>query len=147
MPVKKGKTLLLHNKFECSYEEAWRVQHLRSLKSAYGKSPFFDEYFDVFQEFYSNEFNLLIEWNRQSLRLLVYLLQIDSNKLVFTDRECQEFLNIHPKQKEMDSMFYAQEYMQNFSFKHGFKQNLSAVDLLFNEGPYASEILKKSVRT
>jgi len=147
IPVKKGKTLLTHNKVECSYEEAWRAQHLRSLKSAYGKCPFFDEYFAIFQEFYTNEFNFLIDWNRKSLELLVDLFKIDSNKLVFTDRECDEYLNIHPKKREKDSMFKAQEYMQTFSFKHGFKQNLSAVDLLFNEGPYASEILKKSVRT
>jgi hypothetical protein len=44
-----------------------------------------------------------------------------------------------------DPWFSPQSYFQVFAEKHGFKENLSFIDLLFNEGPQATHICKKTV--
>ena len=39
-----------------SNDESWQSQHWTSIKSAYGKSPFFEHYADVFLPFYKKEY-------------------------------------------------------------------------------------------
>jgi hypothetical protein len=54
---------------------------------------------------------------------------------------------IHPKKRmqRKDSLFQPAFYYQVFQEKYGFVPNLSIIDLLFNEGPNAENILKKSL--
>ncbi|NLA24683.1 MAG: WbqC family protein, partial [Bacteroidales bacterium] len=54
---------------------------------------------------------------------------------------------IHPKasQQKEDKNFNVQKYYQVFSDKFDFIENLSILDLIFNEGPLSYEILKKSI--
>jgi hypothetical protein len=54
---------------------------------------------------------------------------------------------IHPKiaKNAIDLNFRAVEYYQVFSNKYGFVENLSILDLLFNEGPLAIQTLRKSI--
>jgi len=53
---------------------------------------------------------------------------------------------INPKKRlsKPDDEFICVEYYQVFAEKHGFIPNLSIIDLLFNEGTNAVEILNKS---
>jgi len=44
-----------------------------------------------------------------------------------------------------DPDFHIQPYYQVFAHKHGFLPNLSIVDLLFNMGPEARLVLRKSL--
>ena len=58
---------------------------------------------------------------------------------------CIRFL-IHPKKDfSRDIEFHPRPYQQVFSGKHGFLPNLSILDLLFNEGPNARNILEQSI--
>ena len=54
---------------------------------------------------------------------------------------------IHPKDKsaKTDVAFRPVLYPQVFASKFGFLSNLSIIDLIFNEGPYAKEIIKSTV--
>jgi len=61
---------------------------------------------------------------------------------------CDDFrYKIHPKPSYSadDAAFRSVAYNQVFVEKHGFIENLSIVDLLFNEGPYAIEVLRQSI--
>jgi hypothetical protein len=56
--------------------------------------------------------------------------------------------SIHPKSKQAieDNSFRPVRYIQVFENKHGFKENLSIVDLLFCEGRHALDVLKECTR-
>ena len=60
-----------------------------------------------------------------------------------------ETTGLHPKKDETvaDPDFQSIEYHQVFSDRFGFQPNLSILDLVFNEGPGALGILRKSLRT
>ena len=68
IPVKKTKSrdeITIH-KAEINYNENWENKHLKSLKNAYLKAPYFDEIFPKFEEIYKiqnqylGEFNILL---------------------------------------------------------------------------------------
>jgi len=63
---------------------------------------------------------------------------------------CLDFRNnIHPKARcyHPDPAFVPVRYQQVFQERYGFISNLSIIDLLFNEGPMAGEVLRKSLRS
>jgi len=45
-------------------------------------------------------------------------------------------------EKNFDDKFIVKEYIQVFSQNHGFKNNLSILDLVFNQGPNSISYLK-----
>ena len=51
---------------------------------------------------------------------------------------------IHPKRPDtiLSDLGIEKPYFQVFSRKYGFKSNLSAMDLLFNEGPASIDYLR-----
>jgi hypothetical protein len=61
-----------------------------------------------------------------------YLQEVDSN-LILDCRSC--------RWKKDPSSF--EKYIQVFDDKHGFINNLSVLDLLFNEGKFALDYMKK----
>ena len=116
----------------------WRHLHWNALRSAYGKSPFFDYYEDALHPFFEN-----IHPNRWA-----YL--FDFNEAI-REKMC-ELIDIHPVVSytttfvqggltdaealpvgEMTASF--KPYYQVWQEKHGFLPNLSILDLLFNMGP------------
>lgn len=125
--------------------ENWQLQHLKSLESAYRMSPFYEFYIDDLMPLFQTEFKFLLDVNLKSLELLSDCLEIDLNfKLTTT------FIN--PKNASNDYRFLANtknkikfnfdSYTQVFTEKHGYLDNLSILDLLFNEGPNATNYLE-----
>jgi len=114
--------------------KAWRRQHWQSIKSAYGKSPFFEFYEAEIQALYTANDSLLWDFN---LKLLHWLLAKLGMQLPI---QCTEtFLGMHP---ENDCRLYGPwqrreipAYYQCFSEKNGFQTDMAALDLLCNLGP------------
>jgi len=125
-----------------SYETDWQRIHLLAIKSAYGSSPFFEYYFDEIAEILQTKHLFLKDLSLALFEHLLQLLQIDKPFKVSTQYyqgNGTDLRNvIQPKNKHP---FLHQEYTQVFSEKHGFAQNLSIIDLLFNEGPNAENVL------
>jgi len=48
----------------------WRQEHLKSLKAWYGRAPFFDTMFPLFDSLYGQEWERLIDLNVATVRLL-----------------------------------------------------------------------------
>ncbi len=131
----------------------WQKVHWRSLESAYRCSPFFEYYEDYFMEFYSVEQQSLLHFNNSLLHKVCDLLRIKPNithaleYVADYGEGADDFRNtIHFKEKfaKVDADFHPVRYIQVFENKHGFKPNLSILDLMFCEGPHALEILKSS---
>ncbi|MDR1225563.1 MAG: WbqC family protein [Prevotellaceae bacterium] len=132
------------------YQTEWQRQHWRSLVAAYSSSPFFMYYADELKIFYTQRYDLLLNFNTQLTRTICELIGA-RRSLDFTEKYEHSVPNdfrmgISPKslQKIEDNNFSPVEYYQVFSAKFGFTPNLSIVDLLFNEGPDTLQVLKSS---
>jgi hypothetical protein len=134
------------------YGQLWQKKHWRCLVSAYANSPFFEYYAPDFQKIYESRPDFLFDLNYEILTLCLHLLQTkvslsytlsyeaEPKYPVFDARSC---INAK-KNVNRYQFYYPHPYYQTFG--NGFSDNLSIVDLLFNTGPEALEVLKKSAK-
>jgi hypothetical protein len=150
VPVQHSGTKQLVSEVRIDYSQGWVRRHWGCLQSAYGKSPFFEYYADELQAVFARKPEYLYELNHALLSLclkylgikknLVYTLSYQSHvkKTLFDARSL-----INDKKGEDNSIFYKKvPYYQTFG--NDFVPNLSIIDLLFNKGPEARQILAQS---
>lgn len=75
VPVLKVEHKQLTRDVQISYQQHWQHQHWMALKSAYGKSPYWDYYADYFAPFYERETKWLIDLNDGLHEVIVSLLE------------------------------------------------------------------------
>lgn len=151
IPIEKLKTRTLITDVKIDYKNNWQSLHFKSLQSAYLSSPFYEFYIDIFKIFFEKKFKYLFDFNIEILQTLLAEIQLQKT-LNFTnifkkDTDYLDFRNsIHPKKKFKieDENFQDVKYEQVFSNKFSFVENLSILDLLFNEGPNTLNILKQT---
>lgn len=150
IPVRKGNSHVHIKEVEVDYEQRWFASHWRTIQSAYGKSPFFEHYCDLFQTIFKKRFQKLFDLNFELLTLCLNLLQIESTLSFTTTYEksvvpaVNDFRNtIHPK-VSYKSNGLLEPCIYNQVFGRNFAENLSIIDLLFCEGPNARHILLQS---
>ncbi|MBO6606349.1 WbqC family protein [Psychroserpens sp.] len=118
-------------------EEQWQVQHLKSLESAYRTSPFYEFYIDDLMPLFERPYSNLMNFNFDCLAAIFDCLQLpfDYSKTSSFELKpiCEDARGLAVSRKEIVQHF--SKYAQVFDNKHGFIQNLSILDLLFNEGP------------
>jgi hypothetical protein len=116
----------------------WRIQHWRSLQTAYNTSAFFIYYKDELWKEMQFDSNNLVEYNSNLLTFLMNEIGIKAG-VKFTkeyknsDRSKDLRTLINPKNKI--PTVNTTQYYQVYAERHGFIPNLSILDLLFNEGP------------
>ncbi len=152
IPIKKNKSEKVINSIEISYKEDWQKNHWRAITSAYKNSPYFDFFEEDLKVFYSNKYNLLIDYNTDQLEFIVKVLKqkkdIQLTKQYERNPESVIDLRtiIHPKQSYLSDKLLAnkldQSYYQTFENKISFTPNLSILDLLFNKGLHTIDYLK-----
>jgi hypothetical protein len=151
IPVKRfrgSKTPISDIKPDNSY--SWQKLHLISIESAYRSAPFYEYYINDIRPFFEKKYNFLLDLNSEILEKLLSVLKIPAG-WQFTSSFMHEVPpgmvdmrnRIHPKPAKQDkeNIFNHEEYIQVFSVRHGFRQNLSILDLLFNTGPDAVSYL------
>lgn len=116
----------------------WWNLHITALRSAYGRTPFY--------EFYEDDFTAIINADAAGRRLID--LDADLDRLLrrlmgITD--CKVMLSYDTKTAAVPDEREAAviEYYQLRSATLGFLPHLSAVDLLFNMGPESAVVLRK----
>lgn len=135
-----------------SYQEDWQKQHWRSIRSAYGKAPFFIHYEEEIKQLFSQKTITLFDWNlltlMQCLQLLNLNVDIEFSEEFQTETKkgVRDLRNqINPKEKpgeERKQLLYPQVFQE----KNGFLPNLSILDLIFCQGPQASVLLRKHAK-
>ena len=121
-----------------NYDNDWQKDHWKSLEAAYRSSPFFEFYEDDFQPFYSKNFEKLMDFNIELIKKILLLLDSDII-LLHKEKADKEFSDLIIAKKI--NKIEIPHYHQVFQSKHGFINNLSILDLLFNLGPQSLEYL------
>lgn len=137
---KKGHSVP-YKGIEIDHSQNWIATHLKSIKSAYYSSPYFEFYQDDLEKLFQEVPTLLIDWNLKTLDFLLEHLKL--NKEVRTTQEYQnDSLANQLITAKGEPIMILDSYIQVFQEKHGFLQPLSGLDLLFNLGPAAGSYLK-----
>lgn len=122
-------------------EENWRNIHWRSIKSAYGSSPFWIYYSDPLEELFHKPHESLAEFCRASIGYVLEELQLENSLLeVNSDIDLQNFKHLDFKPSK--SVFESKSYLQVFADRFEFQQNLSILDVMFNLGPESEEYVR-----
>lgn len=119
-----------------SQKEKWQKDHWKSIESAYASSPYFESYdLEIKDLIYQKEENLLI-YNTNITKEIYRLLDLNC-----TIQNTDEFEHT-TKGKDFRAFDFEQSiemksYTQVFAEKEHFISNLSILDLLFCQGPFA----------
>ncbi|PKP14896.1 MAG: hypothetical protein CVU07_12535 [Bacteroidetes bacterium HGW-Bacteroidetes-23] len=123
----------------------WQKQHFKSLEAAYRTSPFFEYFEDDIAPIFQKKHTFLMDLNLEVFELLNQCLgiSISPEKSIEYFHEVNDVTDFRFLANGKKDQTQCEPYTQVFGEKHGFLNNLSVLDLLFNEGRYALDYLKK----
>lgn len=134
IPVQRprGKETLM-GEAKIAYNEPWQQIHWRSIKSAYGRTPFF-EYFEYkFEPLFIHKFDLLADFLSESNKVICELMKINRPQL-FTELGNTQLQRHLDNRSDLTAYVTNETYIQIFEDRHGFIPNLSILDRLFHQG-------------
>lgn len=141
VPVQKGSNARTAFKdVRISNEDKWQRIHWLSLETSYRSSAYFEFYEDAFAPFYHKKFEFLFDYNLELLQVVLKLLKMP---VVFelTQTYEKEYANLTDLRSVVTpnkaSSYQNMRYFQVFEDRNGYINNVSIVDLLFNQGPQA----------
>jgi|SRR6185437_3512434 len=171
VPVEvKGKYFQKINETLVS-DPAWAKQHWKTIQFNYAKSAYFKQYSEGLEEFYlNNQLKYLTEINYQLISLINKMLEINTGISFSSDYELAEgkterlvdlckkvgatdYYSGPAAKNYMDESLFEQEnikvhyfdysgYPEYHQLYEGFAHDVSIIDLLFNEGPNATNFMK-----
>ena len=138
-------------KVRIDWSTPWLIRTFRALDSAYHTSAFFDHYRDDLYNIMERHHEYLFDLNLDLTRFLLEKTHISCDIRLTGDFVLPGSIpddyryTIDPKHPDtiLRDLGLDSPYYQVFSSRHGFLQDLSVVDLLFNEGPEALLYLKR----
>lgn len=128
--------------------QRWREIHWRSIKTAYGKSPYFEFYCDKFEALILTKYTYLFDFNLQILTKCLEIMKIKKeiilNEIYQKSYSNEDVVDIRNKNLPIQSQIEYKignnkKYYQTFG--NTFVDRLSIIDLIFNEGTNSKQIL------
>jgi hypothetical protein len=136
----KTKDIQIENDFD------WQKQHFKSLEAAYRSSPFFEFFEDDLLPIFEKKHSFLMDLNLEVFELITRCLRMKIEYNATTEyiheikaNEITDFRYLANGKKDQSQF---ESYTQVFDDKFGFINNLSVLDLVFNEGKFAVDYLK-----
>lgn len=127
----------------------WRSTHWRSIESAYNKSPYFLYYKDYIRPFFETDYKFLSNFNYELICKILSILKLNIVEIALTKDYMQETQSpefrtfLQPKvPAKLLGISTFPRYLQAFEPRHGFLENLSIIDLIFNLGPDSIQYIK-----
>jgi hypothetical protein len=152
-------------------DDGWHNKHWKSIHHSYANAPYFDEYGPVFERLYEQEWESLLELDVTIIEELADCIGIDDTEFVYSsdlDISGEKTDRLLSVLDEIDADEYisgpaAKDYMEVEKFKregidlhwhefdhpeydqqHGeFLSHLSVIDLLFNVGDEAIDVIRE----
>jgi hypothetical protein len=145
VPVIKGsKNHTTVKDVKISYDFNWQRLHWQSLEACYRRSAYFEYYEDELMPFYEKKFDYLFEYNEHLLQFILKAIKLKV-ELAFTETYEAEYSSLEDLRASINPKkvleFIQKPYYQVFEERNGFLNNLSIVDLLFNQGPHTLNYL------
>jgi len=123
------------------YTQKWVNNHWRTVRSAYGRAPFFEHYADDLHDILFRKVGFLYELNymllSMCLKWLKWSMPIRETE-IYPDRPAD---NVFDLRLALQCHQFYYPIMYNQVFGNTFVENLSLIDLVFCEGPGASKIV------
>lgn len=136
----------LYRDVQIENSEAWQRQHWRGLQTAYRTSPYFEFYEDELTVLFEKRFTHLLDMNFAIITLLAELIGFDLSKHRTQSYDAELTEGVDGRflvNAKAPLPFVNNTYHQVFADKHGFIENASVLDLLFNMGPETLPYLKQ----
>ncbi len=123
----------------------WQTLHFRSLEAAYRSSPFFEYFEDEFIPVFEKRFEFLMDLNLEAIAIVQKCLGNPNVYSTTTEyfHDAAYFADFRQLANGKKDTAKFEEYTQVFGDKFGFLNNLSILDLLFNEGRHAADYLRR----
>lgn len=123
----------------------WQKNHFKSLEAAYKNSPFYEYFVDDLLPLFEKKHEFMLDLNFELFELVNEALGITipfekTTEYFHEVTNKTDFRHLVNGKKDTTQI---ESYTQVFDDKHGFINNLSILDLLFNEGRYAVDYLKQ----
>jgi hypothetical protein len=140
IPTIKNNTSKKYSDIKIDYSQNWINQHLQSLQSSYGKTPYFIFYKDLLVKCLKSRHIFLFDLNYDLLTLLFKFLNFD-NKIKKINGIVHNGLNFndgrHLCNPVNDEKLFnnTKKTSYNNNFGKNFDMNISILDLLFVKGP------------
>ena len=145
VPIKHSLIKFTLNDSYIDNSTNWQQIHWKSIKIAYSSSPYFEFYKDCLEVFFSKKYTKLLDLNMKTIKMVSEWLEVDLNN-DFSKKYVEDYNTkfdlrnlIEHKNKTKKLIL---NYTQVFSNKNGFINDLSIIDLIFNEGPNSLRFLK-----
>ncbi|MDX2414063.1 MAG: WbqC family protein [Bacteroidales bacterium] len=149
VPVERGSFHKVAMKdLRIDYSRPWQRDHLRSLKTAYNSSAFYEYLKDDIELCIEKNHVFLLDMNMEILNIINNILELslEIKTTVSYKAEATNMIDlraaIHPKTDSRKLYAALPEYFQVFSPVLGFTPGLSILDLIFNMGPESFSYLK-----
>jgi hypothetical protein len=161
---------LLLNEIEVNNETDWRAKHWRAIEMNYRRAPHFADYAAPFQAMYETEWATLAALNAAGQKIFTEALGIGTRTMLSSEMDCREtkdrlivelcekagatayisgpFGRDYVKPEDfraagVELLFHDYDHPEYKQCFEGFEPYMSAIDLLFNHGPAALQILRR----
>ena len=143
--VKHDKANGLFKDIKIDDQYNWQKNHFKSLEAAYKNSPFYEYLIDDLQPLFEKKHEFMLDLNFEIFELVNEALGVSipfekTTEYFHEVANKTDFRHLVNGKKDITKI---EPYTQVFDDKHGFLNNLSILDLLFNEGRYAVDYLKQ----
>jgi hypothetical protein len=128
----QGKNTLLKDAL-ISYAEPWQNIHWRSIKSAYGRTPYFEHFEHKIEPVFNQNHKFLFDFLLQANLVITDIFKIPS-PVLYKDSVGSDFQKALDSKSETDAYSSKDAYYQVFEDRFGFIPNLSVLDWLFHCG-------------
>ena len=147
IPVKHSKEIHQKTKeIKIENDFNWQKQHFKSLEAAYRTSPFFEFFEDEIKPIFEKKHQFLMDLNFETMEFVTKCLRMkfdyETSVEYFHEQNPNHILDFRHLVEGKKDKSQFESYTQVFDDKHGFLNNLSILDLLFNEGKFALDYLK-----
>ena len=142
VPVERGSFhRVAVDEITIDYSRPWQENHLRSMKTAYNSSPFYEYMADELLQPILNNHSRLLDLNNEILDVILDFLETGaeitrSSEYISEPGGLSDLReSIDPKKAADNPRPEMPFYFQVFSIEKGFIPDLSILDLIFNMGP------------
>lgn len=126
-----------------NYAEPWQRIHWRGIHDNYRKAPWFEDYAPDLEQLFLRKEKYLLDLNLKTMDYCLQRLKLKVDILAYSEEDAAKMISRRPEKSEPIPSENFPVYQQVFSERHGFVPNLGILDLLFCEGPLATDYLRR----